>query len=285
MLHFGRKKQQAIAAAEAKGASFWTTKFDAPFRVKLTYALKHAAGGDASTVTAAIVAAQTRLAGELGKYKLTDKAGVSPDEDFFTYLHTCPDEMVPSVIEALIMGLRAADGSTFVLVSIIGFKDDVRTLLDRHRIAWVLEEDEMHELKSKELHSGVIQPTLRLLAENKGLSAVEDAYRKALEKISAGEPESAITAAGTALQEMLRACGCNGNSIGDLVSDARKKGLLAPHDPKLASGIQSMIEWVGADRSEKGDSHKAGTRSKDDAWLTVHVVGALIVRLAAEKTR
>src|SRR5437899_3335340 len=125
MLHFGRKKQQAMAAAEAKGASFWTTKFEEPCRVKITYALKHA--------------------------------------------------------------------------------------------------------------------------------AADDAYQKALEKISSGEPESAITAAGTALQETLRACGCNGNSIGDLASDARKKGLLARHDPKLASGIQSMIEWVGADRSEKGD--------------------------------
>ena len=45
-------------------------------------------------------------------------------------------------------------------------------------------------------------------------------YQKALEKISAGEPESAITAAGTALQEMLRACGCTGNSIGDLAPAA-----------------------------------------------------------------
>lgn len=283
MLHFGRKKQQAIQEAEAKSGSFSTTKFEEPVRVKLTYALKHAAGGDASTLTAAIVAAQARLGGELGKYRLTDKPGITPAEDFFTYLHTCPDDMMPSVIEAAIQGLRAASWYSFVPVSIEGFKDDVRTVLDRHRVAWVLEDDEMHELKSKELHSGVIEPALRLLVDQKEFGAVEDAYQEALRKVSAGEPANAITDTGTALQEMLRACGCKGNSIGDLASDARKTGLLAPHDSRLAAGIQSIIEWVGADPSEKGDTHRVGQPPKEDAWLTIHVVGALIVRLAAGK--
>ena len=46
------------------------------------------------------------------------------------------------------------------------------------------------------------------------------------------------------------------------------------------------MHWVSADRSEMGDSHKAETTlTRDDAWLTVHVVGALILRLASEGGR
>ena len=278
MLHFERKRLKAIGEAEAKGEDVWTSKFNQPVRVKIAYALQHAACRDQSTVATALEAAQIMLGGERGKYRLTDKAGITPAEDFFTYLHTCPDDMMPSVIEAAIYGLRLAAQTSFVPISVVGFKDDVRIVLDRHRISWVLaeDEDEMYELKSKSLHSGVVEPTLRLLAGRKDLATVQDAYQEALRKVSQGEPENAITDAGTALQEMLTACGCKGNQLGDLATDARKKGLVAPHDVKL-------VDWIAADRSQKGDSHRVVRTSKDDAWLNIYVVGALVVRLAAGK--
>jgi hypothetical protein len=79
---------------------------------------------------------------------------------------------------------------------------------------------------------------------------------------------------------MLTALGCDGNALGTQLASAKKKGLLAPHDHPLSLVIEKAIAWAAADRSEKGDTHKAGTAVRDDAWLTVHIVGALIVRLA-----
>lgn len=72
--------------------------------------------------------------------------------------------------------------------------------------------------------------------------------------------------------------GCKGNALGPLADDARKRGLLAPYDRKI-------IDWVSADRSDKGDAHNATPASRDDAWLAVHVVGALILRLAGDANR
>jgi hypothetical protein len=64
-----------------------------------------------------------------------------------------------------------------------------------------------------------------------------------------------------------------------MLDDARKRGLLGPHDSKLARGVEQIGDWVNADRSERGDAHLEKDADADDAWLAVHVAGALIVRL------
>lgn len=73
---------------------------------------------------------------------------------------------------------------------------------------------------------------------------------------------------------MLTLLGCEGNALGPLIASAQKKGVLTGYDVKL------VAEWVSADRSEKGDAHKAASVSREDAWFTVHVVGALLLRLS-----
>jgi hypothetical protein len=118
-----------------------------------------------------------------------------------------------------------------------------------------------------------------------GWTAVESAYQDALREIAQNHPHDAITDAARALQEALTLLGCQGSSLGTLLTSARKTGLLAGHDEKLAKAIGSMIDWVSADRSEKGDAHKATTADRDDAWLMVHVVGALIIRLSRKSNR
>jgi hypothetical protein len=291
MLQFERQRQKAVAEAEAKGQKIWTGTFDNAVRTKIFHALKDAAEG-ADAFAIACDAAQRRLVKALGKHRLTNLnvSEIAPAlrlaSDYMYYLDTCPNEMVPSVVEAAFVGLRAAGDTLYgapAHLTTANFTTSVKAILDQHRILWDLVGDEMIELKSKELHSGVVEPALRLLAGRPDLAPAEKAYQDSLREVSQGAPEDAITDVGTALQEMLRASGCKGNSIGDLAADARKRDLLAPHDTRLAAGIHSIIEWVGADRSEKGDAHRAGRPSKDDAWLTIHVVGALIVRLAAGK--
>jgi hypothetical protein len=58
--------------------------------------------------------------------------------------------------------------------------------------------------------------------------------------------------------------------------------LLAAHDGALADGIAKIIDWVSADRSNSGDAHNAAPAARDDTWFAVHVVGALILRLAKD---
>ena len=70
-----------------------------------------------------------------------------------------------------------------------------------------------------------------------------------------------------------------------LIKSAKAKGLLAAHDERMTQAIEGIMQWVAADRSEKGDSHKADKAAKEDAWFIVHVVGALIVRLVGANGR
>jgi hypothetical protein len=47
----------------------------------------------------------------------------------------------------------------------------------------------------------------------------------------------------------------------------------------------SFLNWASADRSQTGDSHKQSDATIADAWLAVHVIGALILRLASDDPR
>jgi hypothetical protein len=84
---------------------------------------------------------------------------------------------------------------------------------------------------------------------------------------------------------MLVAVGARGNALGNLLADARKRGLLAPYDSKLTEAIDAIGAWVSAERSERGDAHHVREASRDDGWLAVRVAGALILRLAAGRKR
>jgi hypothetical protein len=52
-----------------------------------------------------------------------------------------------------------------------------------------------------------------------------------------------------------------------------------PDDLPLISAIAQIVDWVSADRSEKGDADSASSASQSDAWFAVHVVEALIPRM------
>jgi hypothetical protein len=136
------------------------------------------------------------------------------------------------------------------------------------------------------MHATVVEPVLALAQGEPKLAAVEHAYQDALSELKPdGDPSDAVTDAGTALQEMLVAVGARGNALGPLLTDARKRELLAPYDSKLAEAIEGLGDWVSADRSERGDAHHVRDASRDDAWLAVRVAGALILRLAAGRKR
>lgn len=199
-----------------------------------------------------------------------------------TAIRHVDDDLMPSLIEATFIAAREMIGNyTFSEELVDSLESGINEVMNEHRISYKLVEGRVIEFQSMELHNSVVEPTLRLLSGLAGWGDVETAYQDALREISRSSPHDAITDAGRALQEALTLLGCGGNTIGKLVASARRKGLLGPHDSALTDGIEKIAAWVSADRNESGDSHKAATGiTTDDAWLTVHVVGALILRLA-----
>ncbi len=162
-----------------------------------------------------------------------------------------------------------------------GFERAANDIFSSERVAFEIVEGRAVEFDSKELHAEVVVPTLRLLSGRKGWDPVEVSYQNALREIGV-DPSDAITDAGTALQEAFELLGCNGNSLGPLAKSARQKGILAAHDGTLSDAVVRIVDWVSADRSIRGDAHNARPATRDDAWFTVHVVGALLLRLASD---
>lgn len=222
-----------------------------------------------------------------GVFTLTGKTTYL--EDFFAYYQTCGDDMFPTVIEALIPAMDTADEVNHQLstwkggwaAQLIG---EANEIFSQERVGWEIIDGRMVEIHSKELHHAAVEPALRLLHQSKFVSA-DKAYRDALEELAQGKAGDAITDAGTALQQTLTTLGCEGNQLGDLIRSAKKKGLLGPHDDLLAQAIDKALNWVAADRSQMGDAHQATAASREDAWLIVHIVGAMIVRLASGEKR
>jgi hypothetical protein len=271
-LHLARIRRQAVEETEAAGVNLWGAEFEAAALVRIEAGFRsHWTTQHLSSVARRV---RSRFERELG---ITLRGG-GWDQIAGVLLTTYPYDgpsLIPSMIEALAQ--VAEDGH---------LNDQINGVLREHRISFELVEDQMIEFESKELHENVVVPTLRLLAGRKDWESVEGAYQKALEEVSRGDPSDAITDAGTALQETLVALGCEGKSLGPLLKSARSKGLLAPHDASLEKAIDGLVTWVSADRSEKGDSHKgASGASREDGWLTIHVVGALILRLVSGDER
>jgi hypothetical protein len=257
---------------EQMGEHVWTDVFSDPARVRLDLAVErwlYPWPGKSSADVEAEGKAR-RVDNYLRRFglQLSPKAGNRHRTVLMYNVKSGPDDLLPSVIEAV---LATALSSRL--------DDEVDLILREERLAYRLVNRQMIAFDSLELHEAVVSPTLRLLAGRSELADVEDAYQKALKEIGT-DPADAITDAARALEAMLTAIGCEGGSLGAQLGHARRKNLLAPHDATLSAGITKIIDWVSADRSQKGDAHNAGSAFPEDAWLAVHVVGALIVRLA-----
>lgn len=187
------------------------------------------------------------------------------------YILECPTEILLSVLDLF---------AEFVPHGLAeGFEETLNDIFRQERIAYEMIGLEIVPIRDQHMHAEVVAPTLRLLSGRPGWDEVERAFRGALEQMAI-DPANAITDAGTALQQALIAVGMKGNTIGLLAKDAAKNGVLAPHDTTLNEAIGQIMHWVSADRSTSGDGHNAKPASPADAWLIIHIVGALILRLA-----
>ena len=77
--------------------------------------------------------------------------------------------------------------------------------------------------------------------------------------------------------------GCIGKTLGELLTSAKKTGLVKGNDTPLTKAIGGTVDWVAAKRND-GEAHWASDATLSDAWMVVHVVGALIIRLAEPRS-
>ena len=277
-LHNRRRELAELAAQEVAGESFWTEEFFESTRGRIHHAMRKAASGFGDHY---IEARRLILEDEGLHFLMSPQWPVQ--SDFDEYLRQTKDEMVPTVIEAFCLALDNLRSATGVYDE-GAFDEDINRILREDRISFELVSGEMIPFASRELHVAVVEPVLQLL-RNPDWHAVEAAYLAALGELARGQGANAITDAGTALQEALLLLGASGNALGPLITSARKKGLIAGHDSAIVDALRAAAEWVSADRSVSGDAHNARPASTEDAWLTVHIVGAVILRLSAAQPR
>ena len=269
MLYARRKRQDELTRREAAGEDLWKPDLGAPGRVRLAHLVTVICD---ETRDRADVYGQARglVIRELGLESLAGLSGAGSDVQLA--IRKSDIDLVASVLEALDWVLRS-DAPDFVEV----YREATALILAEHRAAFDFIDGQMVPFESREMHVAVVEPTLRLLAGRADWDGVELAYRNALHEIGT-DPADAVTDAGTALQVALEQLGCGGNALGPLGRSAVGMGILSGHDQKL-------VDWVAADRSQSGDTHNADPVTRDDAWFAVHVVGALLLRLAGETPR
>jgi AbiJ N-terminal domain 4 len=263
-----RKRLEQLEAAEAVGKSFLTDQFDDVVRTKLKLAIRDQSDDYVSSDDI-VERAHWLICRDLGIDSLTTNP-TSPSADIYRAVSRGDTSEVATVLEAVFTSLGQVWNNWHYAEQ---FEHRVNDILARHRITFEMVEGQMVEIESQELHAEIVSPLLHLLSGRSGWAGVESAYQEALEQIAVGKPDNAVTDAARALQEALIVSGCAGNSLGPLIDDGRKRNLIANHDAKI-------FHWVSAERSERGDGHHASDATREDAWLTVHVAGALILRLA-----
>jgi hypothetical protein len=270
MLYAERKRLREIAEREGAGEDLWTHTLDEAARVKLVNFWEFVREQEFTSSYSL-----NRFEGDI-RHWIESGLGIrTPSVSPGVLLTIADNDVLLSYIEVLhkVFSDHAPN-----------FPNRWEVLVNRtfneHRFKFRLVGGEVVPFENDALHVEVVEPALRLLIKDAQYGKAADAYLAALKEITNNDPADAITDAGTALQEMLQGLGCDGHSLGPLIKDAKKKGLLGSHDSTLTDGIEKFMHWASADRSEMGDAHKSSDATLDDAWLMVHIVGSLIVRLA-----
>lgn len=160
----------------------------------------------------------------------------------------------------------------------------VNDMLLHGRVEWMYEDGKFQERGNSVLHAEVIRPATILLDSDPKFRKASSGFQTALNRLSDNKPDAAITDAVSAVQEFFRSLGIDGGSISDQLDAAVRAKVVSPSDKKI---LKPLTDWSNADRSTRGNAHysREGDVSKADAWLALHVAGALIVRLSNQEPR
>ncbi|WP_420623283.1 hypothetical protein [Candidatus Poriferisodalis sp.] len=280
-----------MAEREAAGVSLWTEALDATARNKLAACVRDQLwddrdGRDAERLLSAITQEVSDAAGVVSRVaEVPELFGRQSVDDFVDSIRD-PD-VSPAVILGLIEGFwrwQAVRDEEFIKRGPRSrelLRDRITEILDDHRIGFVFVDGDFLPRSGSIADQEILVPTVKFLTGDRAFADADSTYREALRAIQHGQPDEAITKACTALQSVLAALGCGEGSdkLSKQIAASIDNGLLAKHDKPLEG-------WLTADRGNLGSAHPGeGNAVREDAWLTVHVVGAIILRLARGRAR
>jgi len=152
------------------------------------------------------------------------------------------------------------------------------------RVGWHFQDGRFEPRDNQVLHAEVVEPAAVLLDSDPKFAPASRGFQTALNRLAENKPDVAITDAASAVQEFFRALGVVGNSIADQLNNAQKASLITSYDRQL---LKPIIDWMNSDRSDRGNAHhhRDGEVPRADAWLAIHVAGALMVRLSNKEPR
>ena len=275
MLYSERKRLKDLSEKEAAGNNVWTKKISSALRQKVIWCVESYGGNinyyDPQRGSDSIFGyAHLVLTRDLG---VTELHGYrNANSDFIAHVRNCTDDEFPDAIESLYRGLSNALADTNDKLG--SFTQNINNLLADYRVSYTLENAEVVDFESKELHDKIIVPTLRLISET-GWNAVEKAYQEALKQI-VSNPQNSITDSTTALQEGLRKIGCKGKDFAALKKSA-KESIFKGYNSKFLEAIDNLIDWSSAMRVNRGDGDEVADATPNEAWFVVHTVGILLL--------
>lgn len=124
---------------------------------------------------------------------------------------------------------------------------------------------------SEHLHEEIVRPAL-LLLHNPDLASVDELYRKGFNRALANDGPGAVTAAQSAIQEMLRkGLGVKGLNLKALAKKARDDHWLSEAAFHIVNRLESL--------RPESDAHDPGTADFEDALFALHLAGSVLLRL------
>lgn len=283
-LYAERVRRKAQAERLASGEAQWTDQLDSRVRSKLSLAWEDLLGHIAFAQLGDEV--EERIA----RRTLRSIGFTIRTRDMPGGTSKATNEQLLSLIEAeheaLTILAEAAHGIATPWLDVLKsapetFRKEVNRAFEAHLVAFHLHHNSrLVPIESHEMHNAVVEPTLYLLHSQPHFASAEVAYQNALRELRDHESADAITDAAAALQDVLKALGCKGNVLGALLTSARSIGLLKGNDTPLTEAVVRSADWVAAKRN-LGEAHTGDPDiDMSDAWMVVHVVGALIIRLS-----
>ena len=274
-----RKNLENLAKLESEGQSFWTSAFSQEAKNKIIIAFME-------TTRQNIVfqeKAREFLLKDLGKFSLVDST-IPKYADFQEYFIKSSGVEFVSVIEACQLAIEDPTLHEYrmYIKSYDYFSNEVNRILIENRISYKLHGAEMIEHKSQLMFTNILEPILIHTSKDESLLSINKAFLEAIEELSIGKHANAITDASRALEESLRYIGAKGNGPGELFNDARSKGFLKPHDQPLFEVLNRAVGWVSAQRANEGDAHRQTEPVNSEAWATIYICGALILKILNE---
>jgi len=126
---------------------------------------------------------------------------------------------------------------------------------------------------SELLHVEIVQPTLVLLSDRRFADVDSLSSERASTVLSPGMHPGAVTAAISAVEEMLRVLlpEMVGQALGPLAEKARKEGLITGPMEAFTRDLYEL--------RPESDAHSAGTTDFDAAMLALHLAGSLLLYL------